>query len=106
MTTMQQLVIGGVIFLFGIGLGSMGETETRTVTETETVTETREVTPESCRTAIRIDNRIFKKMGGALQSFDAQQMNDAADYINKVTDRRNQNARDCLDSRPNINQGA
>lgn len=97
MTTKQQLVIIGVAFLFGVGVGSAGEPETRV--ETETVTETREVTPQSCKTALAIDNEIFSRMGGALGSFDYQEIDDAANYIESVTDRRNKNVNECLNKR-------
>lgn len=79
-------------FIFGFVLAAVGvEPEVKTVTETKV----KEVTPESCRTALDIDNQIFTKIGGALQSYDTQEINRAADFIESVTDRRTRNVREC-----------
>lgn len=58
---------------------------------------TKEVTPQSCKDIIDLDNQIFIKTGDALGNIlDTQKMSDVTNFINSNKDERTKDALDCM----------
>ena len=91
-------IVAGV-FILGIMIGGSGDSEAAPKVETRTVTQqvTKEVTPQSCKDIIDLDNQMFTRMGQALGNiFDTDTMNSTAQYIRDNTAHRTALGLDCL----------
>ena len=92
------LIIIVTIILSSIIFGQNSGTSTQKVVEkpVEKIV-TKEVTPQSCKDVITLDNIIFTKTGDALQDiFDSSKMDDLTNYITSETPLRTSNIADCF----------
>lgn len=57
---------------------------------------TKEVTPQSCKDVIELDNQIFIKISDVLSNmYDIQKMSEMTNFLNSNKDERTRNALDC-----------
>ena len=95
---MTFIIIGTLV------LGSLVFGQNSDTTSTQKVVEkpvekivTKEVTPQSCKDVIDLDNQIFIKTGDALGNIlDIQKMGEVTDFLNSNKDERTRNALDCM----------
>lgn len=93
------LIIIGTMVLGSLLFGQKSDTpSTQKVVEkpVEKIV-TKEVTPQSCKDVIELDNQIFIKTGDVLSNmYDIQKMSEMTDFLQSKTDERTRNALDCM----------
>ena len=94
----MAFIIIGTMVLSSIIFGQNSDTSTQKVVEkpVERVV-TKEVTPQSCKDVITLDNKIFAMTSDALQNvFNSSKMDDLGNYITAETPMRTSNIADCF----------
>ena len=90
----MAFIIIGTMVLSSIIFGQNSDTSTQKVVEKVV---TKEVTPQSCKDVIILDNKIFAMTGDALQNvFDSSKMDDLGNYLTAETPMRTSNIADCF----------
>lgn len=81
-----QWLLMALALVVGLVIGSMrGTPEPTTVQVTKEVPVVREVTPQSCRDVLAIDDKVFITVGKALETMD---YTDAVTYMLGIKDQR------------------
>lgn len=94
----MTIIIIGTMILGSLLFGQNSNTTTQNVVEkpVEKIV-TKEVTPQSCKDVIELDNQIFIKTGEALRNMlDTEKMREMTNFLNINKDGRTRDALDCM----------